>query len=164
MTSISEAQPLPADRVHSRERGPALVGALTAVGSVLMPKPGASWLLLALAAGIAAMLAAGRMLARAGAARRLTWPAQPAVAMGSLWIAGLLLMVAFRGPLPSVWDWSFVLIAIFVALLGIAALVEMVIHREGIPAAGATAAYGTATTTGVVLLAVALVVVSAVLH
>jgi hypothetical protein len=164
VTSMNQVPSLSADRVRSRERGPALVAALMALGSTLMPRVGAWWLIFAVVAGLAVLVASGRMLTRSGQARLLTWPAQPAAAVGSLWVAAMLAMVAYWGPFPAVWGWGFVLTAIFVGLLGVAALVEMVIHREGVPAVGAPAEYGTSMTAGIVLLAIALMTVSAVLH
>lgn len=163
MTSISEAQPLAA-RARSRERGPAVVGVISAVISTVMPQGSGWWLLFALASGVAGLIAVSRMLARAGSARRLRWPAQPAVAIGSFWASGLLALVCLRGPLPGVWVWSFALVAGFVGLFGIFMLAELLISREGTPIDEPQAEYGTTITIGTVLAAVALVVVSAVLH
>lgn len=163
MTSISEAQPF-APRARSRERGPAVVGVVSAAISTVMPREGVWWLLFALAAGVAGLIAVSRLLARAGSARRLRWPEQPAVAIGSFWVSGLLALVCLRGPLPDVWVWSFVLVAGFVGLFGIFMLVELLISREGTPTDEPQAEYGTTITVGTVLAAVALVVVSAVLH
>jgi hypothetical protein len=163
VTSIGETQPL-ADRARSRERGPAVVGVLSALISTVMPRDGVWWLLFALAAGVAGLIAVSRMLTRAGSARRLPWPEQPAVGIGSFWVSGLLALACLRGPLPHVWVWSLVLVAGFVGLFGIFMLAELLISREGTPAGEAQAEYGTTITVGAVLAAVMLVVVSAALH
>jgi hypothetical protein len=141
-----------------------VVGVVFAGVSTGMPREGLWWLLFALAAGIAGLIAVSRMLTRAGSARRLRWPEQPAVAIGSFWVSGLLALACLRGPLPDVWVWSFVLVAGFVGLFGIFMLAELVMSREGTSTGEPQAEYGTALTVGAVLAAVMLVVVSAVLH
>lgn len=166
MTYTSEAQPLVA-RARSRERGPAVIGVVSALISTVMPQGGVWWLLFSVAAAIGGLIAVWRMVSRAGVARQLAWSSQPAVGIGSFWVAGILTLVCLRGQLPSVWVWSLAIVAMFVTLFGIFMLVELLVSRDardGTPSGETQGEYGTVVTVAAVLAAIALVVVSAILH